>query len=127
MGPVCYAFSKTGDKRRTSRGRPWWEGERAKAVELSCLPAVAEVPAVENATLVWWSGLWVYLFFKKKRADGLIYKPKEKRGRKARQGRRKVRKGWCATDSEEGHPLKWPSSATVELEAREAASKGVTR
>jgi len=52
MGPVCYVFPKTGDKRRTSRGRPWWEGGRAKAVELFCLPAVAEVPAVENATLV---------------------------------------------------------------------------
>jgi len=37
--------SKTGDKRRASRGR-------VKAVELFCLPAVAEVPAVENATLV---------------------------------------------------------------------------
>ena len=117
--PVCYAFSKTGDLA---------EG-RSTRVELLCLPAVAEVPAVENATLVWSSlpgrGFGYIRSSKRKERTGW-YINEKKRGRTARQGRRKVRKGQCEDRDAPSDPLKWPSSATVELEAREAASEGVT-
>ena len=84
--PVCYAFFKTGDLA---------EG-RSTRVELLCLPAVAEVPAVENATLVWSSlpgrGFGYIRSSKRKERTGwYINEKKTRQNGKARQEKGKKR------------------------------------